>query len=225
MTPLSPTWPELVARRLRAEPVLKGVGTALGMSGFFVLYFAVLNHPVFPVTTMPLTAPDRWIGFQPPALIAYISLWVYVPLLPSLLAERRELFAYARATGVLSVIGLLIFIVWPTTIPRPDIDWSQHPSVAFLKTMDASGNACPSLHVAFAVFTAFWFSRVLVQLEANRIVHTANLLWAAVIIYSTLATKQHVAVDALAGSLLGAAVAIVSLKRLRPTPTSPQSRS
>ncbi len=225
MTPPTPTWTERIIHRLRTESVLKGVGTALGMSAFFVLYFAVLNHPVFSVTTIPLTAPDRWIGFQPLALIPYISLWIYVPLLPALLADRRELFAYARAAGVLSILGLLVFIVWPTTIPRPDIDWSQHPSVAFLKTIDASGNACPSLHVAFAVFTAFWFARVLTQLGANRIVHAANLLWAAVIVYATLATKQHVAADALAGSLLGAGVAFASLKRLQPTPASPQSRS
>jgi membrane-associated phospholipid phosphatase len=225
MTPSNPTWPERVARRLRTETVLKGAGTALGMSGFFVLYFAVLNHPAFPVTTMPLTAPDRWIGFHALALIPYVSLWLYVPALPALLADRRELFAYARAAAMLSVIGLLIFIVWPTTVPRADIDWSRHPSVAFLKTIDATGNACPSLHAAFAVFTAFWFTRTLAQLGANRAGHAANLLWAAVIVYSTLATKQHVAVDALAGSFLGAAVAGVSLKRLRLTPASPRSRS
>jgi len=225
MTLLSPTWQARIVHRLRTEPTLKGVGTALGMSAFFVLYFTVLDHPVFPVTTMPLTAPDRWIGFQPPALIPYISLWVYVPLLPALLADRRELFAYARAAGALSVLGLLVFIVWPTTIPRPDIDWSQHPSVAFLKTIDASGNACPSLHAAFAVLTAFWFARVLAQLRANRLIHGINLLWAAAIIYATLATKQHVALDALAGSLLGALVAVAGFKLDPSTPGSPRSRS
>ncbi|HTJ77799.1 MAG TPA: polysaccharide deacetylase family protein [Rariglobus sp.] len=177
------------------------------MSLFFVCYFAVLNHPFFPVTTMPLTAVDGWIGFQPAALFFYVTLWIYVPLLPALITERRELIRYAIAAAALSVIGLAIFIFWPTTIPRPDIDWSLHPSVSFLKTIDASGNACPSLHVAFAVFTSLGLERLLRQLHAGAMMRTVNFFWGAVIVYSTLAIKQHVSIDALAGLLLGTAVA------------------
>ena len=186
---------------------LKQTGTFAIMAGFFALYFAVLNHPIFPVTLMPLTAVDRWIGFQPAALIFYVSLWIYVPLLPSLMIDRRELWRYAAAVGVLSFIGLGIFILWPTTIPSPNIDWVQYPSLAFLKTIDATGNACPSLHVAFAVFTALGFDCLLRRLKAGPLCRLANLVWGAGIVYSTLATKQHVALDALGGLVLGATVA------------------
>jgi len=203
----------------------KQAGTFLGMTLFFICYFTVLNHPIFPVTTMPLTAVDRWIGFQPLALFFYISLWVYVPALPALLTERRDLVRYVIGAVVLSVTGLAIFMLWPTTIPRPDIDWSQHPSVAFLKTIDASGNACPSLHVAFAVFTAFGFARLFAQLRTGPRLRAINILWAALIVYSTLATKQHVALDALAGSLLGAAGAVVFFKPAAETPASPRPQS
>ncbi len=73
----------------------------------------------------------------------------------------------------------------------------------FLKNVDASGNACPSLHVAFAVFAAGWLDRVLRRLHASQPALALNILWAVAIAYSTLATHQHVALDVLAGALLG----------------------
>ena len=221
--PISAQPPALPEPSLRAAPLafflsrcrvhfwLKQGGTAAIMTGFFVLYFTILNHPIYPVTLMPLTAVDRWIGFQPAALIFYVSLWIYVPLLPSLMTETRELWRYAGTVGILSFVGLGIFVLCPTTIPRPDIDWSQYPSLAFLKTIDASGNACPSLHVAFAVFTALGLDRRLRDLGASSLLRLGNLLWGASIVYSTLATKQHVALDALFGTLLGTLVAVICL--------------
>ncbi len=130
-----------------------------------------------------------------------------MPLLPALITDRRELLRYALAAFALSVIGLSIFILWPTTILRPDIDWSQYPSLGFLKTIAATGNACPSLHVAFTVFTALGFERLLRQLRAGLLIRTGNFLWGTEIVYSTLATKQHLAINALSGALLGTAVA------------------
>lgn len=193
----------------------KMLGTALGMAVFFVVYFWVLNHPVYPVTLMPLTAVDRWIGFQPAALPLYLSLWVYVSLAPALVIVRRELVSYALAWVVISAAGLGIFFFWPTAVPPPDVDWTQHPRFAFLKSVDASGNACPSLHVAFAVFSAFWFERLLRQLGAGRIARRLNWLWCAGILYSTVATRQHVSLDVFAGAGLGAIAAAAHFRWLR----------
>ena len=191
------------------------LGTTLGMAGFFGLYFWVLNHPLRPVTLVPLTAVDRWIGFWPGALPLYLSLWLYVSLAPALLVVRRELVSYGLAALGLSLAGLGVFAIWPTAVPRPDIDWSRHPSVAFLKSADASGNACPSLHVAFAVFTAFWLDRLLSQLGAGRGFRVLNWLWCLGILYSTMAIRQHVALDVLAGAILGATFAWAHLRWLR----------
>ena len=190
----------------------KTIGMALGMTLFFAAYFRVLHHPLFPVTTMPFTAADRLIGFQPEALPLYLSLWFYVSLVPMLLMDRRELVAYALAAVGISVIGLGIFLLWPTTVFWPDADWSQHPAFAFLQLVDASGNACPSLHMAFAVFTAVWLGRLLWQMDAGRGVRVFNWLWCLGILYSTIAIRQHVALDVLAGAGLGAVVAVVPLR-------------
>jgi len=190
------------------------IGTSLGMTVFFVAYLWVLKHPLFSVTTMPLTVIDRLVGFWPGALPLYLSLWFYVSLAPALLIDRRELVSYGLASVALSVIGLGIFLLWPTMVPPSDVNWSLHPSFASLKAVDASGNACPSLHVAFAVFTAVWYQRILRQMGVGRMVRVLNWLWCLGILYSTVATRQHVSLDVLAGTVLGAVVAAAHLRWL-----------
>ena len=193
----------------------KVFGTVLGMALFFAAYFWVLQHPLFSVTTMPHTAVDQLIRFRPEALPLYLSLWFYVSLVPALLVDRHELVSYVLAIGGMSVVGLGIFLRWPTTVFWADADWSQHPAFAFLQSVDASGNACPSLHVAFAVFTAVWLSRLLKRLGAGHGVRAFNWLWCLGILYSTIAIRQHVALDVLAGVGLGAVVTVVHLRWLR----------
>jgi membrane-associated phospholipid phosphatase len=191
------------------------LGTSLGMTVFFTAYFWVLNHPLSSPTPMPLVVVDRWIGFHPAALSLYLSLWLYVSLAPALLTNSRELASYGVAAVVLSTIGLGIFLLWPTAVPKSDIAWSQHPFFAFLKSVDASGNACPSLHVAFAVFSAVWFERLLRRMRAGGVVRAFNGLWCLGILYSTMAIRQHVALDVLAGAVLGAIVVTLHLRFLK----------
>jgi peptidoglycan/xylan/chitin deacetylase (PgdA/CDA1 family)/membrane-associated phospholipid phosphatase len=210
--------------RVLADAPLKALGTTLGMTGFFVLYFAVQNHPLFPVTTVPETWLDHALGFQAWSLLPYFSLWFYISLVPALLVDRRQILGFAAGCAVLAAAGLALFLLWPTSVTAPAIDWSLHPGFSFLKQADAAGNACPSLHAAFAVFTALWFARLLPALGAGRLVQAANLLWAALIVYSTLGTKQHVALDALCGAILGAWVAALNLAALPPPPGTPSLR-
>lgn len=191
---------------MRVRPVAKGLATTLGISAFFVVYFWVLHHPFSVPTVMPLTGLDRLIGFEPGALPLYFSLWVYVSIVPALLGSGRELAAYGLATLVISLVGLGIFIAWPTAVPPADIDWSLHPSIEFLKDVDLAANACPSMHVAFAVLNGIWLDRLLREMRSAGWVLGVNWLWCVGILYSTLATRQHVVLDVLAGAVLGALV-------------------
>jgi membrane-associated phospholipid phosphatase len=180
---------------------------------FFVAYFALLRHPNGAVTTMPMTALDRWIGFQPWALPFYLSLWVYVSLPAALMSSRREIVGFGVRIGALCLIGLGVFYVWPTKMPAYPIDWAQHPGFAVLRGVDASGNACPSLHVATAVFAAFWLNWMAPGLGFGARFRRINILWCAAIVFSTMAVKQHVVVDVLAGAALGASVAWLTRPR------------
>jgi membrane-associated phospholipid phosphatase len=195
--------------RLRAHPVIKGVGLTAGMTAFFAAYFLVQDNPVYPVTVIPALALDHAIPFSPYWILPYFSLWIYVSLYPALLTERRALGRYALVAIGLSVVGLAIFHRWPTAIVQAEGNWEHHRLVAFLKTVDAAGNVCPSLHVAFALFTAEALDRFLRDIGARARWRTLNASWAAAIVYSTLATEQHVVLDVLAGLALGALASVV----------------
>jgi len=208
-------WMRDAGSRIANRWVIKMAGTTAIMTAFFFVYFYLLNHSRLPVTTVPRIFVDRMIAFRPGALPLYISLWVYVPLAPALFRFPREMKAYTVAVLALSAVGFGIFILWPTTIPKPDFDPALVPSLSFLKAVDASGNAFPSLHVAFSVFTVFLFDRLLREMRSGLLLRALNVLWCAGIVYSTIAIRQHVALDALAGIILGGLGGLALLRFLR----------
>jgi membrane-associated phospholipid phosphatase len=218
-------WLKQAVFRIKTFWLLKMLGTTSYMALFMVCYFWLLRHPLFPVTAVPLTGLDRLIPFQPWSIVPYVSLWLYISLVPLLFNTWRELAPYLGAVTLLSLAGFVIFLFWPTTIPKPDIDWSQYPSVAFLKSVDASGNACPSLHVAFAVLSGVWLQSLLKQMGAPLVMHLFNFCWCLLIAYSTLAIKQHVALDLEAGAALGLCISLLFLHilpKLRTVHRSPE---
>jgi membrane-associated phospholipid phosphatase len=189
-------------RRLKALPVLKAVGITGFMVLFFVGYFATLKHPLFPVRIMAEGPLDRAIGYRPWSIWLYCTLWPYVVLPPALMVEPKALTRYGAVAAALAAVGLGIFVLWPTTVALK--------GTGFLKTLDRGGNACPSLHAAYAVFSALCLQRILRQLNAPRMVRAASWLWCGAILYSTLATKQHVSADLAAGAILGAAASLAA---------------
>ena len=205
-------WYRQAVATLAKHGVHKGIGTTLFISLFFVAYFYLLKHPVYPATVMPFTWMDSLIGFQPLAMPMYLSLWIYVSLPPALLATRRELYGYGTAMAGTCLAGLIVFFFWPTAVPAANIDWAQYPNVDFLKNIDAAGNAFPSLHVATAVFSGIWLHHLLRRFGAPLWVLSLNGMWCIGIVYSTLATRQHVMVDVLAGLVLGMMAAYLSLR-------------
>ena len=214
-TPRSSSWSRRVTDALGRHMWLKAIGTPLFIAVFFGAYFYVLRHPVFPTTTMPETWLDGLVGFAPWTMALYVSLWVYVSLPPALLSTRRALARYALAIGLTCIAGLAVFWFWPTAVPVPDIDWTRHPEMIFLKQLDSNGNAFPSLHVATAIFSGIWLHHLLRSFDAPRWTLAINWAWCLGIVYSTLATRQHVALDVWAGLALGGAAAWVSLRAHR----------
>ncbi|MES2879356.1 MAG: phosphatase PAP2 family protein [Pseudomonadota bacterium] len=205
-------WHRQLAGALAQHFWLKALLTPLFIALFFGAYLYLLKSPTHPPTVMPLTALDHWISFQPAAISLYLSLWVYVSLPSALLGTQRELFDYGAAMAANCLIGLLIFYVWPSAVPPVLIDWALYPGMDYLKNMDAAGNACPSLHVATATFSALWLNCILNRCGAPRGMLCFNWVWCAGIIYSTVAIRQHVVVDVIAGMGLGMLVAYLSLR-------------
>ncbi len=201
-------WRSRIVRRVKTDRRLKIPATVVGIAVFFVAYFWVMSNPA-PWSTLRVVPPlafDRWIGLHEWALFPYATLWLYVVLAPALAADRAEFRSYVAGAVTLSVAGLLAFWLYPTAVPPFDVDWTQYPMLEFLKTRDGRANAFPSMHVAFATFTAAVLNAQLRACEAPRALRIGNVAWAALIAYSALATRQHVVLDAFAGLVLALAV-------------------
>ncbi len=217
---LLPWWRQLLCRACLLM-WLKALGTMAFMGLFFWAYFSVLAHPLRPAWVMPQLALDQWVAFTPLAFPVYASLWIYVSLPPAFLGNLRALLCFGGWMATLCLSGLAIFWLLPTAVPPAGLDWSAYPQMALIKNIDGGGNACPSLHVASAVFAALWLGRVLWQVRAPLWLRGANWLLALAIVWSTLATRQHVLLDVIAGLLLGLLFAFGSLRQLQRTQCRP----
>ena len=209
-------WYRQAAIRIWRNLPVKAVGTPIVIYLFFAAYREMLNHPRFPVTEMPLTALDHLVRFWPPSLILYVSLWVYVTVPSALLTSLRELVYYAWTIGVVCLVGLVCFFFWPTAVPPTGFDRAGYPGFGVLTGLDAAGNACPSLHVATALFAAIWLDALSREMGAGRVVRGVSWAWCLGIVYSAMATKQHVALDVAAGAALGVVGALLAVRH-RPT--------
>ena len=195
---------------MRCHLLLKVLATTVVIGLFFVAYFHLLHHPEHAVRTVPLTALDRIIPFEPAALFVYLTLWLYVGVGPGLQPNLRALVAYGFWIGGLCAAGLVIFLLWPTNVPPTGVDPSRYAGFSMLQGVDAAGNTCPSMHVA-ATFTMLRLQDVWRRIGAPALIQIINLTWCSAIVLSTLFIKQHVVLDVISGALLGASFAVASL--------------
>jgi membrane-associated phospholipid phosphatase len=211
-----PPWLAAAGRRFAHLQWLKVLGICTWMWVFFVGYFHVLRAEVYPVTTMPLTAVDRWIDFTPGASWIYLSLWVYVGIPAGFMPNLRALLVHGAWWAGLCASGLAIFYFWPTAVPARPLEGADSALFRLLQGVDAAGNACPSLHVATAAFAACWIDRLLREVGAPRTLRVINVVWFLAIAWSTMAIRQHVWLDVVAGFALGALFALPSFHRRKP---------
>ena len=207
-------WFRQLAARFAILWPLKAAGTMIFMVLFFWGYFTVLRHPLTAPTMMPRLVVDEWIPFTAAAFPVYASLWVYVSLPPAFIGSLRPLLWFGAWISAMCLFCLSIYWLFPTAVPAAGIDWSAYPQLAAIKNVDAAGNACPSLHVASSVFTALWLERIARAVGAPAALRWGNALLCAAIVWSTMATRQHVVLDVIAGIVVGLVFALPSLRHV-----------
>ncbi|GAB3187479.1 phosphatase PAP2 family protein [Hydrogenophaga aquatica] len=205
-------WRKHVLSRLWVLWPVKAAGTMAFMTLFFWAYFWLLRNPRTEPWTMPVLRVDEWVAFMPAGFLAYASLWVYVSLPPALMPDFKSLVRFGSWTAGLCVFCLGIFWLFPTQTPPFAIDWALHPELAFMKNLDAAGNAFPSLHVATAVYSAIWLRHQLREMSAPPLLNGLSVLHCLAIVWSTMAVRQHVFLDVLAGAIVGWAFAWAALR-------------
>ena len=183
--------------RLRLELGPK-VGVLLGLTvGICVPYFLLQRGTLFPLRTLPRTGLDAWIGFDPVWVWVYATIAVLVPLLPLQATSREELVRYAKGLALLCAACFAIFLLFPVEGPRPLAPPDQ-ASYRALISVDSPTNSMPSLHAALTLYSFLFGHRVLRNVlgSAGRAAYALGAVaWTGAILYSTLALKQHWALD------------------------------
>ena len=155
------------------------------------------------------------------ALVVGLNLWVYLsiyllmPLGPVLMPHWRQLLRYAAGIMLISLLADMIFVFWPTIYPRPG---AAETTLAYrlLVRVDNPFHAFPSFHAAFAVYSAFCAGLVRREMRLLAAWEAGVWLWTALILFATLATKQHMFADIVAGSALGGAAFVCVFNRAAP---------
>ena len=191
--------------RLRACWRLKAALAATVCFTFCVPYFLIGNFPVLPVHELPLTRLDRAIGFHPHGWVwVYQSEYILVNAIPWLARRREELVRYVRGFAAISLVSFVVFLLFPIRGPKPPV---ENPTGMYwlLLLYDVPTNSLPSLHAGLVVFTLAFANRIIGR-DVGRDVKALFALWGGLILYATLATKEHYAVDIVAGVALALAV-------------------
>ena len=192
----------MVVSLLKAEWRLKLSLTVLFNLLFWSGYEVLGRHAFFPLRAVPMTWLDRAVPFQPePWAWVYLSQFTFTSTLPWLLSTRDAIRRYATGLVVMTLTSFLIFLFLPTPCLRP-AQVGGSGAMKLIVAFDGLLNAFPSLHATFLAYMSAlaWrmFGRAIpmwgVALWA---------LWGTAIMYATLATKQHYALDLAAGGLLG----------------------
>ena len=193
---------QLIAARLKSEWAVKLILLIVLNLWVYVPYLFLQHHHLFTATTMPLSFCDRLIPFCSQTVWIYLSIYFLMPIGPFLMDKREQILRYAIGIVSISVIADVVFLFWPTSCPRPDAT-GTNAVYQTLIGIDNPFHAFPSLHAAFAVYSARCGGMVMRELSESRLWQCGLWLWAFLILLATLTTKQHVIADILAGGVLG----------------------
>lgn len=185
--------------------VLTGVVVSL-LPMYFVIGQATAGWPHY----RPYLVLDRLMPVQPPWIFVYASLYMCAFLLPLAVVRGRTLVRRALIAYLfVMLVSYAGFLLYPTTAPHNGtvrvVDFASWLLQVFYD-IDQPYGCFPSLHVAYSFVAAF------ACLRMDRTVGAAACVWAALIAVSTVYTKQHYAIDAIAGAAIGFAAGALFLR-------------
>jgi hypothetical protein len=164
-----------------------------------------------------LTAHHAW---SIASSYSYETLWWSTALVVLVVAYWKAPDRYRLLRNVLvtiNIVALIVFFMWPVMPPR------LIPGAGFVDSVAAAGfgtkhvgrlpadqyAAMPSLHVAWAVYTA-WAATVI---SRRRVVRVLAVLLPAVTVVDVMATGNHYLLDCVAGAAL-TGVVVVAMTRV-----------
>jgi hypothetical protein len=182
---------------------------------FFLIGYFAIGWLGDPGRARSLASPlDSSIPFLLDSVLVY---WSILPmgLLPIFVVRDARLFRrVALAYAATIAVSFACFLIWPVTSAgfRPwAAAWADagFPGwlLQLLHFLDPPMNLFPSLHLALAMQAS------LVALRVSRTLGAFALVWTAFILVAVCTTKQHFAVDAVAGVGLALAAHVAIVER------------
>lgn len=174
------------------------------------IYFVIGRATADRVHYQPFTAIDRLMPLSPGWMLVYGSLYMAGFILPLVVVRGRHWFEQAmKAYLFVMTVSYLGFVAYPTVAPRVEpvvVTGFATWSLRLFYDLDQPYGCFPSLHVAYSMVAAMACFRM------HRGVGLVAAGWAVLIGASTVYTKQHFAVDAVAGAFVGLLAAALFLR-------------
>ena len=146
---------------------------------------------------------DEKIPFVPWTVCIYLGCYLFwiVNYILTARQEKEEVYRFFCAEVMAKAICLICFLVLPTTNVRPVIDGNSIWEIIMkmLYEIDSASNLFPSIHCLVSWFCVIGIRK---QEKIPRGYKLFSVMMALAVCVSTLTTKQHVVVDAIAGVVL-----------------------
>lgn len=174
-------------------------------------YFTDLRAP----TPLQPSVLDHAISFQQWALIPYLSLFVMI--WATFVCLPGPLRSSLLRTGICcACMAGPVFLWWPTVVDPVfkneglAVAMASTPWLSGLTQLDTPANCLPSLHAALSVSCAL-------AITCCRVTRwtIAWWGWVALIVWSAISLRQHLAIDLAAGAALAIGVWAVVTRRTR----------
>lgn len=184
-------WKELIKR------------SVLGLSVAVVSsFYPIVNQYREPVRVLN-SFVDVGINFNKYFIIPYVSWYGYVFgfIILLCLFDGEEYYKLVLALVITMLLSFLCFILFPTTVPRPEILTSDPFSrlVLLIYSADKPYNCLPSAHVSYSMIIATYVAKS--SYFSNKIKLFSSIT-CILIVLSTLFVKQHYFLDAVTGVLV-----------------------
>ena len=163
----------------------------------YLLLQRVSLRPVMWLEPGPL---EGWVIASNSAPVVYLYLSFYLlTLIPGLLPADDQFRRFLIALTITGFVSLVVFLLVPSGVLRP-LEFRTEASAVYLRLIDVDlpRNAFPSLHASVTTLSAI-VSGIVLKNWMSRLLFWA---WAAGILWSTMATRQHVLFDVVSGALL-----------------------
>ena len=144
---------------------------------------------------------DQIIPLYPPAVVPYLLgnvLFIGLPIWAAIRARPHEFEAYTVSILLATAVSYVIYLVFPTFVTRPEITSTDvfSRAIIILYQTDRAYNAAPSGHAFYTVLSFLYLGRWKPNFRP---------IWvavAALILASTLLTRQHYVLDLVSGLAL-----------------------